>query len=218
MVENHINQKNSAYSYLKEKLLNCEILPGQYINEKDLIQGSDYGRTPLREALIMLQTENLIEVIPRQGTYAKKITKENVCNLFALRKLLEPSIATEYRTNIELQKLFDLDAQMLQLCRKSGKDYDAKAFYTLDISFHRLIASFTGNERITDTLEPLLQETYRIGIFNNLSNTENKPEETYEQHHKIIEAILSENNKTIREAFLVHLNHGLISSLSAIKE
>ena len=66
-------QKITAYSYLKEKLLNCEFKPGQYLNEKEIVQSSCFGRTPVREALILLQAEKLVEVVPRKGTYARSI-------------------------------------------------------------------------------------------------------------------------------------------------
>lgn len=218
MQNNCTNQKLNAYTFLKNKLLNCEILPGSYINEKELIQSSEFGRTPIREALIMLQLEGFVEVKPRKGTYAKPIIRQEVLELFALRKLLEPSVVIEYRVNIDMQGIMTLDNQMKTLCTSDPLNYDKNKFYTLDINFHRLLVSSCKNSKIINTMEPLLLETYRMGLFNNLANTENRPMDTYEQHHKILEAILSDNEQSIREAYMAHLNRALISSLSAIKE
>ena len=51
---------NQAYEYLYRKIVSCEYLPGQELNEKQLLEETSFGRTPLREALLMLQAENLI--------------------------------------------------------------------------------------------------------------------------------------------------------------
>ena len=211
------NQKMNAYQFLKRKLLNCEIMPGEYINEKELVLNSSYGRTPIREALILLKAENLVEIIPRQGTYASRITQESVQNLFSLRKLLEPAVAVSCRASIDLAALTAFDARMKTLSQQKEDTENRKRIYSLDMYFHRFIAAASRNPRITATMEPLLQETYRIGIFNSLSNTENAPAETYAQHSQIIHAILTENDGALRDMFLFHLNQGLISSLAALK-
>ena len=217
-MQNRNNQKLNAYTFIKEKILNCEILPGAYINEKELIAQSNFGRTPIREALILLGSENFVEVRSRQGTYAKQITKKDIENLFNLRKLLEPAIAMQYKHNLSTQKLLDFDEQMKEFCQNSQQHKNKQLLYTLDIDFHRYIIASSNNQRIIDTLEPLLQETYRIGIFNSLVNTENTPEKTYEQHKQIITALLCENDTAIHDAFLFHLNHSLSASLMAITE
>ena len=51
---------NQAYEYLYRKIVSCEYLPGQELNEKQLLEETSFGRTPLREALLMLQAENPI--------------------------------------------------------------------------------------------------------------------------------------------------------------
>lgn len=53
---------NQAYEYLYRKIVSCEYLPGQELNEKQLLEETSFGRTPLREALLMLQAENLIDI------------------------------------------------------------------------------------------------------------------------------------------------------------
>ena len=56
-----------AHRYLYEKIVSCQYLPGQAINEKELLDETGFGRTPLREALLALQKEGLVEIFPRKG-------------------------------------------------------------------------------------------------------------------------------------------------------
>ncbi|MDY6342898.1 MAG: GntR family transcriptional regulator [Sphaerochaetaceae bacterium] len=207
-------QKITAYSYLKEKLLNCEFKPGQYLNEKEIVQSSCFGRTPVREALILLQAEKLVEVVPRKGTYARSINRSEVVDMYELRKLIEPAIIEKYLTNIDLQKLEILDQKLKETLESEPQD-DRK-FNELDIAFHRFLASASRCQRIIATLEPALQESYRVSMYNNLNGTSNSLERTYQQHHDVVSAIIAENRGRAKEALLVHLNASLFSSLASL--
>lgn len=206
--------KQNAYAYLKERLLNCDYRPGEYLNEKDLVQETKFGRTPIREAMILLQAEKLIQVIPRKGTYAQPITRDEVQEMYALRKIMEPEIIYKYLYNIDIQKLESFDAQLLSLASKP--DTSTRQFIDMDIAFHRFIANASGSKRIVATIEPVFQESYRLSMYNSITGTINSPKETYNQHHRIVEAILSENRSKARDAMTFHLNVSLLATLASL--
>lgn len=209
------NNKLAAYEELKKRILNCEILPGEPINEKSLMAELNIGRTPIREALIALRTEKLVDATPRQGTYASYITEKDVHEIYDLRKIMETEVAVNCQKNMDLKSLLKLDKEMKDLCE--CKQYNAKDFYDLDIEFHKFIVQSSNNDWIIATMEPFLEMTYRMGILNSLSHTENRPEITYSQHHQIIEGIMKENSDIIRDSYILHLNSGLVSALTSLK-
>jgi DNA-binding GntR family transcriptional regulator len=216
MDNNSINLKADAYEYLRSLLLDCEIKPGEDINEKQIVERSGFSRTPIREALILLQSENLVEVIPRKGTYAKRIDRHGVLELFELRKLIEPAIAVKFRNNMDLTELTNLDAQLKYICDNPDKTSD-QDFYRTDIAFHSFVINSSKNERIIKKFLPVMQEAYRIGIYNTFTKTANSRTETYIDHNRIIHSILSENDSDIIKAYLTHLNNSMISALDTIK-
>ena len=67
---------NQAHEYLYRKIISCEYLPGQELNEKQLLEETSFGRTPLREALLMLQRENLIDIFPRKECVSVHLQKK----------------------------------------------------------------------------------------------------------------------------------------------
>lgn len=209
------NHKLAAYEELKKRILNCEILPGELINEKALMAELNIGRTPIREALIALRTEKLVDATPRQGTYASYITEKDVREIYDLRKIIEIDIALNYQKTIDLASLLKLDKEMKSLCEST--QYNAKDFYDLDIAFHKFILQSSNNDWIIATMDPFLEMTYRMGILNSLSHTESRPEITYSQHHQIIEGIMKENSDIIRDSYILHLNTGLVSALTSLK-
>ena len=66
---------NQAHEYLYRKIISCEYLPGQELNEKQLLEETSFGRTPLREALLMLELQGTVDIRQRnayQSIYRKK--------------------------------------------------------------------------------------------------------------------------------------------------
>lgn len=210
------DQKTNAYDFLKTKILDCEIKPGEYINDKELSESCGYGRTPIREAMILLQKEGLIEVVPRKGTYAKKFVKEEIFQLFDIRKTIEPVIACNFLNNIDLKKLVEIESQMQKMCLENQEIDDIKDYYRLDIEFHSCIFSSCNNPRMIEMFTPIFQEAYRYGIYNNLAKTEQTKITTYKEHKRILNAILEADRNAIMNAFTAHLNTSMLSSLLAL--
>ena len=73
-----LSQTELAYNYLLNKILSCEYLPGQEISEKMLNDQLSFGRTPIREALVTLKSQNLITVYPRKGMQIRPFTKKYI--------------------------------------------------------------------------------------------------------------------------------------------
>ncbi len=174
------------------------------------------GRTPVREAFLMLQKENLIEIFPRSGTCAKRILPEDITQLYQLRKLIEPTVAIKYKNQIDSVRLLDYE-QKFNKMRDCTELEDERQFYALDIEFHQFIVDSAGNDRLTRIYRELMQDTYRVGILSMLQRLNNPHQSTYSQHCRIIRAILMENDEEINAAFTEHINASQICSLEALR-
>lgn len=80
---------DNVYSKLKEQILNLEIAPGQSLTEGLLAQTFEVSRTPIREALRMLERDQLVELIRNKGAIVRNITESDVNHIFDLRVVLE---------------------------------------------------------------------------------------------------------------------------------
>lgn len=199
-----------AYHYLKEKILSCDYMPGQDIYEKQLYDEMDYGRTPIREALLALKNENLIEVFPRKGMRIKPFSKEYIDEMYQIRKLIEPAVAIQYKgmysksVFLEYAKKFSDSAQ-----------YEDAEFYAMDIDFHLYFIEITKNQTLINFYSQLLIEQYRLAMYaaklKVSARVSNDP-----QHEAIINAMLTEDDRAIRESLIFHLNHSLVTSLKSL--
>ena len=138
--------KNKAYEALKEAILKMDIYSSPepvMLDERALSERLGVSRTPIREAIIRLADDGLVDVFPQSGTFVSRIPRRALYEAMLVRKALEDttvSIAVEKMTPAGLRalerNLADLDA-----CHRDG---DVAAFHIIDNDFHQLISTIAG--------------------------------------------------------------------------
>ena len=202
---------NQAYEYLYNKIISCEYLPGQEINEKQLLAESGFGRTPLREALLKLQAEELIVISPRKGMHISTFTERNVDDLYQTRKLIEPTVCRKYLTLYSKSRLLEYMNMFEQV--EKGSDIEE---FRIDTSFHSYLISITGNQILISMYNSLMVKLMRLAVYSAKMDSSNR-EGNLDQHRTIIDALLRENEKDVQDAIVLHINHSLIKSLKILK-
>lgn len=202
---------NQAYEYLYQKIVTCEYLPGQEVNEKQLLEVTGFGRTPLREALLALQKEGLVDIFPRKGMRIAPFTEKRVNDLYQARKLIEPTVIKEYKTLYSKGKLLQFQTQFQQSSHLQDLDR-----FLLDSDFHSYLIAITENDILMDMYRSLMVRQVRLAMYA-ATQTTAAPADDLAQHIAIIDALLRENEKDARDAIILHINHSLIRSLNAIR-
>lgn len=202
---------NQAYEYLYRKIVSCEYLPGQELNEKQLLEETSFGRTPLREALLMLQAENLIDIFPRKGMRITPFTEKSIDDLYQTRKLIEPTVCRKYITMYSKSKLLEFLKQFERA--EKGSDYDE---FQIDTSFHSYLIGITENNILINLYQSVMIQQMRLAVYAALNDDQNRVG-NLDQHHAIIDALLRENEEDVQDAIVLHINHSLIKSLKMMK-
>ena len=186
---------NQAYEYLYRKIVSCEYLPGQELNEKQLLEETSFGRTPLREALLMLQAENLIDIFPRKGMRITPFTEKSIDDLYQTRKLIEPTVCRKYITMYSKSKLLEFLKQFERA--EKGSDYDE---FQIDTSFHSYLIGITENNILINLYQSVMIQQMRLAVYAALNDDQNRVG-NLDQHRAIV----------------LHINHSLIKSLKMMK-
>lgn len=202
---------NQAYEYLYRKIVSCEYLPGQELNEKQLLEETSFGRTPLREALLMLQAENLIDIFPRKGMRITPFTEKSIDDLYQTRKLIEPTVCRKYISMYSKSRLLECLKQFEKAA--AGPDYDE---FQIDTSFHSYLVDITGNEILINLYQSVMIQQMRLAVYAALKDDQNRVD-NLEQHRAIIDALLRENEDAVQDAIILHINHSLIKSLKMME-
>ena len=132
-----------VYATLREAIVRLQFKPGDLLSEKDIAQQLGASRTPVREALIQLAQEGLVEIFPQIGTRVSKLKITEIMEALFIREALECAaarLAATRMTPADLEKLRGtVDAH-----RRAQEEGDLDAIAALDEEFHRLIIERSG--------------------------------------------------------------------------
>ena len=202
---------NQAYEYLYNKIISCEYLPGQELNEKQLLEETSFGRTPLREALLMLQSESLIEIFPRKGMRITAFTEKSIDALYQTRKLIEPTVCRKYITLYSKSRLLEFQKMF-----ERAEDASDVEEYRIDTSFHSYLISITDNNILINMYHSIMIHQMRMAVYAAMQDSSNRMG-NLKQHKAIIDALLRENEEDVQDAIVLHINHSLIKSLKLLR-
>lgn len=144
---------------LRTLIYQHELKPGDAIDEMALCERFGISRTPLREALKVLNSEGLIELIPRRGSFVRRMDIEELNELFPVMAVLEGLCAREAVENCNRSELQKLQAMHdnLEVLAAQG---DVDAYYEQNFTFHQAIQDLSGNkclQRIIGDLRKVLR-------------------------------------------------------------
>lgn len=208
--DHNLTQTELAHQFLLDKILSCEYLPGQDISEKKLYEELSFGRTPIREALVTLKSQNLITVYPRKGMQIRPFTPQYIDEIYRIRKILEPNLIVQYKNIYSKVELLNLQQEF-----EDSVDKDDLTFYQKDIQFHMYFVEKTKNQTLISFYENIMLETYRLAVYAAINKQSDKSS-NIPQHAKIIHALMTENDALIADAVNEHINYSLITLPTAL--
>jgi len=139
------SKAGQVYRIIEEQIVTMALAPGSLISENDLASELGFGRTPVREALQRLATENLVKIMPRRGIRVSEIDIGKQLRLIEVRRvleILEAGLAAQRANREQRQQFSELaDAMML-----SAENNDYMQFVPLDYQYHQLLAEAGKNE------------------------------------------------------------------------
>lgn len=148
-----------AYRILRDLILDLRLPPGEPVREDVLMREFDLGRTPFREAVKRLESEALIAIFPRRGTFVTEVNITDHALIADVRKRLEGHAArraAENATTEERAELRNLGRAVARMAR------DQKSTMNLDTRVHRTIHHCTHNPYLERTLDQYYNLALRI--------------------------------------------------------
>ena len=145
----------SAYQQLRQRILNRELKPGEPLRQRRMAKELGVGITPLREALVRLECEGLIETVPQWGSRVRLFSEQSIRQYYELREAIECQTArlcAQRATTAELTELALLAAQVDDFYDQAG---DLAAGCRADAQFHGLIARSARSEMLLDQFNRL---------------------------------------------------------------
>ena len=197
-------KSEEVYQSIRERIIAGVYAPGEGITEDALGRALKTSRTPIRAALIRLQSEGLVNIIKNKGTFVRRITPVDLAEIFQLRMILEGAAARYCTDLIDETKIGTIKAQ-LEKCHKKGVEDTRKVQLGLDV--HALIIEYTGNQRLKEVLDQLTAQI--LWVINIAARIPGRVEKSLDQHFAIADALCARNGKLAEKKMVEHLQSSM---------
>jgi len=193
-----------AYERILDLILSGAARPGDLINERQLAELLDMSRTPVRDALLMLEAEGLLVRQGKRGMQIKEMKVEDFLEALQIRMLLEPEVSRMAAARIPTAELAGLRSRFEYLIASAGKaghEVDREEVRSVDDSLHSLIADSAGNRQLSAIIRTLRRQTQ---IFD-LRSLPERFESTCHEHIAIIDSLIGRDAEKAAAAMTRHL-------------
>lgn len=188
-----------AYLAIRTMILSRKLTGGEILSEDRLAAELSISRTPVRESLLLLQSEGLIEKQVNQPFRVRIVSNREYFQTMRLRELLEGEAIAMATGKLPSDTLADVEADMLQL--KADPDVPAESHWAADEKLHDMIADASGNDVMAQMIRDLRVTTR---IFE-LSGLTSRFRPDTEEHLEIINAINTGNSEDARRSMVSHI-------------
>ncbi|AMM87308.1 hypothetical protein AZF01_22190 (plasmid) [Martelella sp. AD-3] len=191
------------YRYLRSEILTLSIAPKVRLSEKDLSDRLGLSRTPVREALIRLAEEGLVDILPQRGTFVSPIRVNQVKEAQFIREALETSIAKRAAETVTDELMTRLDRLIAQQEAAIGVS-DLDGFLKYDEAFHETLCEHCGLHRTWKMLQHVKGQLDRVRYLS-LPNNRLHVDDLFNQHKAITEAIRKSDPQSASDTMTKHL-------------
>jgi DNA-binding GntR family transcriptional regulator len=207
---------NDAYVQIKAEILSNRLPPGFQAPEPEVALRLGMSRTPVREALIRLEADGLVELIPRRGVRVLPLRAEDMREIYEVLIALEAEAAAAFAETqpeeARLVRLIEATDEMDRALAQGDRDAWAEA----DNRFHQEVLALHGNRRLIGVAKALSDQAHRARVttlkLRDLTQTSS------DEHRQIIRALKNGDPATARKAFRAHRDRAVHEILSILEK
>jgi DNA-binding GntR family transcriptional regulator len=177
-----------VYEYLRAEMQDGRLLPGSFIRLNEISEKLGVSKTPLRDAIIQMECEGFVTILPRRGVVVNRLSIQDIKNILEIVGALESAVILSVFDRIDasrIRKMQRLNDEMMAAIRR--EDYEP--YYKLNIRFHDVFLNLSENTALRKIVLPLKQRLYDF------------PRRTYIQEWEVINC--QEHNR-----FIEHIRKG----------
>uniref|UniRef100_UPI003FEE8524 GntR family transcriptional regulator n=1 Tax=Fusobacterium mortiferum TaxID=850 RepID=UPI003FEE8524 len=199
IIEKNKSMREKVYDTLKQMIIDGVIKPGERIIETEYSNKFQISRTPIREAIRMLELEGLVESQTTGGVIVKTLTREEISEIYKIRIALESLIIEEIIKKINNQDIKKLE-KVLKNTKKAFEVKDIEKVFSLFTEFNQILYDIASLPKVTGMINNInlyLKRFRKLSIDN-----PSRKEEAFEDHVQILEAI---KNKELSTAISIKI-------------
>lgn len=205
---NFKNRGELVFETLKREILDLRLKPGQMISENDICDRFGVSRTPVRDALRLLQEQDFVETIPYRGTYVTLLSLDNIKQMIYMRVAVETMILRDFmkvQTPMVMEDVRHAIAQQKALVQETG--FEAEEFYHMDAQMHSIWFGAVRRQKLWEMLQAQQLHYTRFRMLDFITETDFM--RIIEEHEELFSLISERNEKKLEESLKEHLYYSM---------
>jgi len=196
--------QEQAYDFVKARIMNLDLKPGQYVTDSQIAEELDISRTPVRDALRLLEHEGFLISEARRGWKVYSLSLEDIHEIFDIKEALEGMIARQ-AAGCQDEGLRSALREAMDRMHHAAEADDPDAWQEADFQLHRIISAMAANERATRIIQNLNEQWHRVRI--GFLAMQGRIERSNPEHEAIVENILAGDGQEAERLMHIHLNN-----------
>ena len=202
---------DEIYEQILSAILNGEITPGERLVQESVAREINVSRTPVREALLRLEYERIIEGTSRRGFSIRRFTEAEALELYTAREAVEGYAARQVATLNRADQFSAIEAAISQ--ESSVAPSDLRAYFNINRKIHRTIVEQTGNQTLLGMFDSIWNRGISLAMFA-LTVSDQDRENPPQQHGILLKALKSTKPDLAYSVMIEHIQQGLELQLS----
>jgi DNA-binding GntR family transcriptional regulator len=204
-----------AVDRMRDLIVRGDLAPGSRLNERLLCAQLGISRTPLREAIKLLATEGLVELLPNRGAVVARIDAARLAETLQVMGALEGLAGELACRHASAERIEEIRALHRQMLTKHARG-DLAGYFHYNQAIHLSIVEASGNSVLANAYRQLNANVRRARYMANLSRE--RWDEAVREHEQILEALAGRNVAALRRLLRDHLANKLAAVLTGIEK
>lgn len=203
-LDEYLPLRDVVFKTLRQAILTGELKPGERLMEIHLANRLGVSRTPIREAIRMLELEGLVTMIPRRGAEVSRISKQDITDVLEVRASLDALAVRLCCERITPEEIAQLEkaADAFSQAIASG---DLTAVAQADVDFHDIIVSASKNKRLMQMVNNLAERVYRYRL--EYIKDKSSHNNLIREHREILDFIKKKDSSSAEAAIISHVKN-----------
>ena len=198
------NFREKVVDVLRAALISGELRPGQVYSAPALAPRLGVSATPVREAMLELVKEGMVEIVPNKGFRVTEVSGTQLDEYTHVRSLIEIPTTVDLATTADADDLEALRPIAQEIVTSAGKG-DLIAYVEADLTFHLGLLALSGNEHLVEVVRDLRRRSRLYGLTALVQA--GRLQASAEEHLELLDALLARDADATREVMTRHLGH-----------
>lgn len=206
-----VTRTEEAYRKIKDHIQSGSYKKGDRLTQLGLCEALKMSRTPVREALKILERDGYVDLDPGMGVYVRGVSSEDIREIFEVREGLEPVAARLAACRAGRRELAAIEAPLLEMeaIAARGGDLDIKALHKAETAFHHALMAASGNRRLIAYAETAQLDTFWLLDAKLMAKVDPGFAQALAEHRRLFELVRDGKTEEAETAARDHVRQGL---------